>query len=245
MSADEAWTGTELGESSRRIAVHLLNGRSRHHRPPVRPVVASEYQPSQPIPRSVETELRKLHAVVKRLERKTDDQAEALAAVQRDSDTGYSADLFRQALAAAVVNAAPAALNRDPFGAIAQFVPVIQNIRGGAASFATRPISTLAVPALALGVYALRQPRKPIIVTNPLTTSRDIRITVISPDGGDIHYTTDGTEPTKSSRKYGDHIEIEHNRESTLRVRVFLLFRASETAEVRFRKPWWVLWTRR
>ena len=217
----------------------------RPTRPPVRPVVASKYQPSQPIPRSIESELRKLHAVVKRLEEKTDAQAKALAAVQSQSDFGYSADLFRQALAAAVVNAAPAALNRDPFGAIAQFVPLVQNLKGGAASFTTKPISTLVVPALALGVYALRQPRKPIIVTNRLTTSRNIRVTVISPDGGDMHYTTDGTEPTRSSSRYGGHIEIEQYTTSKLRVRVFLLFRASESAEVQFQKPWWKLWTRR
>jgi len=214
-------------------------------RPPMRPVVASKYHPTQPIPQSIESELRKLHTVVRRLEEKTDAQAKALATVQSQSDVGYSADLFRQALAAAVVNAAPAALNRDPFGAIAQFVPLVQNLKGGAASFTTKPISTLAVPALALGVYALRQPRKPIIVTNRLTTARNLRVTVISPDGGDIHFTTDGTEPTRSSPRYGGHIEIGQYMTAKLRVRVFLLFRASESAEVQFEKPWWVLWTRR
>lgn len=218
--------------------------RQRRHRPPMRPVVAPGYQPSRPVPRNVETELRKLHGVVGRLEKKVDAQATALALIQSQSDAGYSADLFRQALAAAVVNAAPSVLNGDPFGAIAQFIPVAQNLKGGANSFATKPILTLAVPAIALGIYALRQPRKPVIVTNRLRTARAVRVTVISPDGGDVYYTTDGTEPTKSSRRYADQIEIApYKTDFKLRVRAFLLLRASETAEVQFTKArWWERW---
>lgn len=190
---------------------------------------------SSVLPPAVQHELTKLRRALQRLEDRQADDVRRLASVQRTSSTEYSADLFRQALSSAVVNAAPSTLLKDALGALAQFVPVAQHLKGGAASFATRPISTLAVPAVALGLYALRQPRTPIIITNKLTTSsRVVRVTVISPDGGDVYYEFGSREVTKSSSRYGTFIDVPRFHEGTLRVRAFLLLRASKTAEVQF-----------
>lgn len=216
----------------------------RRRQSPTRPAAAPTHRPTEPLPKGLEGELRRLHGIVRRLEHKVDAQACALARFQRQHDASHAAELFRRALAASFVNAAPCVLNGDPFGAIAQVIPVVQNLKGGAESFTRSPLSTLAVPAIALGIYALRQPRKPVIVTHRLRTARPVRVTVISPDGGDVYFTTDGSEPTRSSQRYADHIAIEpYKADFTLRVRAFLLLRASETAEVKFTKPtWWERW---
>jgi len=218
---------------------------ARHRRLASQPVVSRSYDPPASIPTTVADELRRLHSTIRQLEKKQDAQAAILAEIQRAGSLEHSAELFRQALAAAVVNAAPSALTKDGFGAAAQFVPVAQNLKGGLASFATKPISTLAAPAIALGIFALRQPRAPIIVTNRLTTgSHPVRVTVISPDGGDIHYTLDGSDVTKSSPRYYDHIEVRRHFDGPLRVRAFLLLRASEITEVRF-TTWLPTWIQR
>jgi hypothetical protein len=197
------------------------------------------------VPDAVQQELRRLRRALERLEDRQADDVRRLASEQRASSTDHSADLFRQALAAAVVNAAPSTLQRDALGALAQFVPIAQNLKGGAASFASKPISTLAVPAIALGLYALRQPRVPVIVTTKLTTSsRAVRVTVITPDGGDIYYELGAREVTRSSPRYGTYIEVPRFYEGKLRVRTFLLLRGSETAEVQFsysRMRKWIL----
>jgi hypothetical protein len=193
----------------------------------------------------ITTELRQLRALVQRLEQRQDAYARELVRLQREGAAEYAAGLFRQALAAAVVNAAPAVLAKDIFGALAQFVPVAQNLKGGAASFARRPGATLGVPAIALGIFALRQPRTPIIVTNKLDTrSRFVRVTIISPDGGDVRYVLGSDEVTKASPKYGTYIDVPRKYRGKLRVRAFLLLRASETADVDFtyssRMPRWI-----
>jgi hypothetical protein len=196
-------------------------------------------------PPTMRDELAELRRALKRLEHRHAEDVRQLASDQRKASTEHSADLFRQALSAAVVNAAPPTLLKDALGALAQFVPVAQNFSGGAASFATKPVSTLAVPAVALGLYALRQPRTPVIITNNLnTSSRALRVTVISPDGGNIHYELGAREVTRASPQYGTYIDVPRFHDGKLRVRAFLLLRASETAEVQFtyaRMRKWIL----
>lgn len=186
----------------------------------------------------IQAALRRLHARLQRLEERQDEQADGTALLHREGARSYEADLFRQSLSAAVANAAPAVLTDDKLGALAQFMPVMQHLNGAEISFKRRPLSTLLVPAIAFGLFAMRQPRAPTIVTDQVRNfgkrRRPVRVTMISPDGGDIRYVEGSGDVTKDSRKYEQPIDVMPVPGKKLRARAFLVLRASDISEIEF-----------
>ncbi|MFN2397744.1 MAG: chitobiase/beta-hexosaminidase C-terminal domain-containing protein [Gemmatimonadaceae bacterium] len=215
------------------VAQRLL---SRNRRRPTRPVVPppSARATPAPIPAPFRAELTKIYDVMKRLEQKQDEQTKQLAFFQQRSSGLQTGDLFRQSLTSAVINAAPSIASKDYLLAAAQLLPAAQSWRGAAPSIATKPVSTIAFPAVAaLAIYLAKKPMEPTIITSTdtLPSGGEVRVTMTSStEGGEIYFTTDGSDPTKKSSKYS--APFPQKKKGTIKARAFVFLRGSDPAQV-------------
>jgi hypothetical protein len=173
---------------------------------------------------------------VKGVEEKLDDTTRQLALLQRASSGNQDAERFQQAFSTAVLGAAPLLERQNWLGAISHIVPVVQNVRGFGSAMATKPISTFAFPLVAAAAYASRKPRPPVIIASTDRTASAVRVTIMSPDGGEVYYELDGAAKgvTKSSTRYTDPIVIGAGLTRTLRARTYVFLRGSEPAQQAF-----------
>jgi hypothetical protein len=186
-------------------------------------------------------EMSRIYETMKRLEEKQEEQTRALAAIQSRSSGEQTGDLFRYSLSAAALQATPAAMSGDVVGALSQTLPLVQNWRGIAPSFAAKPISTVAFPIIAAGVFAIRKPRTPTLIANTLSTAAGpVRVTVVSPENGDIHFNATGRAGIRaavgkgSPRAQNNVIDVPQNFDGFVEVRVFQFLRGSDTAVLEF-----------
>jgi len=187
--------------------------------------------------RDVQGQFAGLLRTVKGVEEKLDQTTRQLALLQRASSGSQDAERFQQSLSTAVLAVAPLLEQRNYVGAGAHVLPVLQNGKGFGAAVATQPISTFAFPLAAVAAYLARAPRKPeIIVSTVKTKNNAVRVTMISPDGGDIRYELGGTkEVSKDSTKYSGPFDVAKAfPNEKLRARVYTFLRGSEVAEVLF-----------
>jgi hypothetical protein len=189
-------------------------------------------------------ELSRIYETMKRLEEKQDEQTRALAAIQSRASGEQTGDLFRYSLSAAALQATSAAMSGDPVAALTQVIPVAQNYRGIAPSFAVRPISTIAFPLIAVGAFAARKPRPPMVVAPNLSTGAaggaNVRVSVVSPDGADIRYVFQPAAGIRmgvtkgSAQPQNGVIEIPAGSTGDLEVRAFQFFRSSDPVVIHF-----------
>lgn len=216
---------------SRALAKRLARGRRR---PGQKSVV-----PAGGAPR---TELSRIYETMKRLEEKQEEQTRALASIQSRSAGEQTGDLFRYSLSAAALLATPAALSGDVVSALSQTIPLVQNWRGIAPSFSAKPISTIAFPLIAAGVFAARKPRAPTLVANTLSTGAGaVRVTIVTPDSGDIHFNSTDRKAIRaavnknSPRAQNNIIDVPQNFDGFVEVRLFQFLRGSDTTTLDFR----------
>jgi hypothetical protein len=241
---DESWESFDdsefLPSPGLALAQRLVRGTRRG--PTGRRVVpAGGARPTTPMAPQMRGELDRVYETMKRLEEKQDEQTKQLALLQSRSAGLQSADLFRQALSAAVANAATPIANGDWAAALAQVAPLVQNAQGAAASFSAKPVSTVAFPAAAAVAHAFRRRRRPdIIVTNPTKAAlgapgAQVLVSIVSPDGGKIRYERtpgggDGKAVTSDSPEYTGQFPVDAT--STITAKAFILWRGSEQAKV-------------
>jgi len=195
-------------------------------------------QHTQPPPvaqsaREVQGQLTGLLRTVKNVEEKLDDNTRQLALLQRASSGNQDVERFQNMLTTSVLAAAPLVEQRNWLGAATHLAPILQSARGATAALSIKPISTFGFPLAALGVYALREPRPPvIIISSTKKADLPLRVTMISPDGGEIRYALD-LEVTRGSTKYEKPFIVNASTK-WLRARTYLVLRGSDPTEIEF-----------